>query len=164
MVELITMRIGPLMKGVRLRRLAEPNHATAPRIADRAGANQNASGATPVQEPQTAGLAARAGGGSGTAATASDHTIRVCGDGRVLATAKNFGRRMHHVGDLRLRKGLETFVLATKANGFFAPVDDGIARALRDLDGLRLRPGYGEGELAADIAARLRTVRGANAS
>jgi len=47
------------------------------------------------------------------------------------------------------------FVLATKANQYFSPVDEDIAAALADLDGRRLAPGHGEEQLAADIGNRL---------
>ena len=46
---------------------------------------------------------------------------------------ENSGRQLHHIGDLRFRDGSDVFVLATKANQYFSPVDEGIAAALSDL-------------------------------
>jgi hypothetical protein len=47
------------------------------------------------------------------------------------------------------------FVLATKANGFFAPVDNTVAEALLELDGVRLGSTFSEEQLAADIGGKL---------
>jgi hypothetical protein len=76
-------------------------------------------------------------------------------NGRVISKDQNTGRQLHHIGDIRYRGGDEVFVLATKQNGFFAPVDETVAEALADLDGSRLAANYTEEQLAFDIGAKL---------
>jgi hypothetical protein len=76
-------------------------------------------------------------------------------NGRVISKDQNTGRQLHHIGDIRNRDGEQTFVLATKQNGFFSPVDGSVAEALADLDGSRLAASYTEEQLAADIGAKL---------
>ncbi|TIU61482.1 MAG: hypothetical protein E5W15_32020, partial [Mesorhizobium sp.] len=67
----------------------------------------------------------------------------------------NTGRQLHHIGDIRNCGGEQVFVLATKQNGFFSPVDEAVAQELADLDGSRLGASYSEEQLAADIGVKL---------
>ena len=76
-------------------------------------------------------------------------------NGRVISKDQNTGRQLHHIGDVRNRNGEQIFVLATKQNGFFSPVDETIGEALAGLDGSRLTATYTEEQLAADIGAKL---------
>lgn len=154
MVEIISKPGGPRREDVQVKRLIEENRATITRIADQISGGGYSAGKAPKPKPQPKGLIIHVGGGATTAAEPKP-TIRVSLNGRVVAVDENSGRQLHHIGELRRRDGAEVFVLATKANQFFAPVDDGIAAALADLDGSRLRPDYGEDELAAEIGARL---------
>jgi hypothetical protein len=67
----------------------------------------------------------------------------------------NSARQLHHIGDIRRRDGIDIFVLATKSNGFFAPVDATIAEPLAAIDGVWLDAIYTEEKLAADIGVKL---------
>jgi hypothetical protein len=76
-------------------------------------------------------------------------------NGRVISVDRNTSRQLHHIGDVRNRSGEQVFVLATKQNGYFSPVDETIAQALAGLDGSRLAATYTEEQLAADIGLKL---------
>ena len=61
--------------------------------------------------------------------------VRVSMNGRVVLIDYETGSQLHHLGDVRGKGAAATFALATKANGFFAPVEPEIAEALTALDG-----------------------------
>ncbi len=154
MVEIISKPGGPRREDVQVKRLIEENRSTIARIADQISGGGYSASKAPRPKPQPKGLIIHVGSGT-TAVSETKPTIRISLNGRVIAVDENSGRQLHHIGELRRRDGAEVFVLATKANQFFAPVDDDIAAALADLDGGRLRPDYGEDELAAEIGGRL---------
>jgi len=154
MVEIISKRDGSRREDAAMRRLIEQNRATITRLADHISGGGYSAGKAPKPKPQAKGLIIHAVGGARPAAEACPR-IRVSLNGRVVAVDENSGRQLHHIGDLRHRDGCDVFVLATKANQYFSPVDDDIAAALADFDGGRLGPDYGEEQLAADIGNRL---------
>ena len=61
--------------------------------------------------------------------------VRVSLNGRVVLVDYETGSQLHHLGDVRGKGAAAKFALATKANGFFAPVEPEIAEALAALDG-----------------------------
>lgn len=154
MVEIISKRDGSRREDVAMKRLIEQNRATITRLADHISGGSYSAGKAPKPKPQAKGLIIHSVGSARPAVEASP-TIRISLNGRVIMVDENSGRQLHHIGDLRSRDGSDVFVLATKANQYFSPVDEGIAAALADLDGGRLGPDYGEDQLAADIGNRL---------
>ena len=154
MVEIISRRDGPRREDVQARRLIEQNRATIERIADQISGGGYSASKAPRQKPQAKGLIIHAGGGAATAAE-PDPSIRITLNGRVICVDRNSGRQMHHIGDVRHRNGGQVFVLATRENGFFAPVEDAVGQALLDLDGARLDTDLTEEQLAAAIGEKL---------
>lgn len=157
MVEIISKRNGPRREDVQIKQLIEQNRATITRIADHISGGSYSAGKTARQARKPEGQG-RLMIHTGPAARPSDDvapTIRISLNGRVVVMDGNSGRQLHHLGEVRSRDGGETFVLATKDNGFFALVDESIAARLSGIDGTRLGPEYGEEQLAADIDALL---------
>jgi hypothetical protein len=154
MVSIISKREGPRREDVQLKRLIEQNRSTIVRLADQISGGGYSASRAPRQAPEAEGLIVHVGGGSPTA-TEPTPSIRVSLNGRVIAVDQNSGRQLHHIGDIRDRGGAQVFVLATKANGFFAPVDNTVAEALLELDGVRLGSTFSEEQLAADIGGKL---------
>ncbi|MCB4806192.1 hypothetical protein QO001_005600 [Methylobacterium brachiatum] len=81
--------------------------------------------------------------------------IRLSPNGRVVVADFESGRQLHHVGDLRGPRQAPRFVLATKENGYFAPLDTAISERLAALDGTVVAEGDAEDRLKREIAARL---------
>ncbi|MBX3566987.1 MAG: hypothetical protein KF914_02955 [Rhizobiaceae bacterium] len=133
MVEIISKRDGPHRQDAQMRRVLEQNRATITRIADHLSNGAYTASRTPKPEPRAEGLIIHVGASPQVSAPAP--AIRVSLNGRVVMVDDNTGRQMHHLGDIRAGAGGDRFVLATKSNGYFAPVDDEIARALQELDG-----------------------------
>lgn len=154
MVEIFSKRDTPRSDDVRLRRLIEQNRPTITRIADHISAGAYSAGKTRPQAPQPDGLIIHT---NTTLRTDTDvaPVIRISVNGRVSSMDGNSGRQLHHIGDIRCRNGVESFVLATIANGFIAPLDEDIAVKLTDLDERRLDPEYGEDQLIEDIGTLL---------
>lgn len=154
MVEIISKRDGSRREDVAMKRLIEQNRATITRLADHISGGSYSAGKAPKPKPQAKGLIIHSVGTARPAVEASPR-IRISLNGRVIMVDENSGRQLHHIGDLRSRDGSDVFVLATKANQYFSPVDKDIAVALADLDGGRLGADYGEEQLAAEIGNRL---------
>lgn len=154
MVEIISKRDGPRREDVQVKRLIEQNRSTIVQLADQISGGGYSASRKPRQKPQAEGLIIHVGGGSSVAAEAAP-SIRISINGRVVSVDQNTGRQLHHIGDIRNRDGVQVFVLATKQNGFFSPVDEAIAQALAEVDGSRLDGTYTEQQFAADIGAKL---------
>src|SRR5439155_20054498 len=107
------------------------------RRADQVSGGGYSASRKPRQKPKAEGLIIHVGGGSPVAAEA-EPSIPISINGRVVSVDRNTGRQLHHIGDIRNRGGAQVFVLATKRNGFFSPVDETIAQALAGLDGFQL--------------------------
>lgn len=154
MVEIISKRDGPRREDAQVKRLIEQNRSTIVKLADQISGGGYSASRKPRLEPKAEGLIIHVGASS-PVATEAKPSIRVTMNGRVISKDQNTGRQLHHIGDIRNRGEEQVFVLATKQNGFFSPVDDSIAKALVDLDGSRLAAAYTEDQLAADIGAKL---------
>jgi hypothetical protein len=154
MVDIISKRDGPRREDVPLKRLIEQNRGIITRLADQISGGSYSASKRARAEPQAEGLIIHVGSSQQKSAEILP-TIRVSLNGRVIAVDFNSGRQLHHIGDLRRRDGVDVFVLATKKNGFIAPVDETIAASLAGLDGARVDAAYTEERLAADIGAKL---------
>ncbi|TIL47811.1 hypothetical protein [Mesorhizobium sp.] len=154
MVEIISKRDGPRREDAQVKRLIEQNRSTIVRLADQISGGGYSASRKPRQQPKAEGLIIHIGGGTAPVAEAKP-SIQVTMNGRVISKDRNTGRQLHHIGDIRDRGGDQVFVLATKQNGFFSPVDEIVAEALADMDGSRLAATYTEEQLAFDIGAKL---------
>jgi len=81
--------------------------------------------------------------------------VRISLNGRVVVADLASGRQLHFVGELRGRGQSRHLALATRANGLFDPLDEGIYKALADLEGMLVPDEASEERLEGIIAARL---------
>lgn len=154
MVDIVSKHSGPRPQDEQVRRLVEANRPTIERLADRLTNGAWSARKQPKPAPQPEGLVIHTARATATDAPPKPF-LRIAVNGRVSMVDANSGRQMHHLGDLRRRDGRDVFVLATRENGFFSPVDPEIAGALAALDG-REAPGRdGERALIDAIGARL---------
>lgn len=154
MVEIISRARGPGPQDARLRQVLDQNRATITRIADHITAGGYSASKAPKVQAKPDGLMIHVIGGAPAARTVVPR-IRVSLNGRVVAVDDGTSKQIHHIGDLRRRNGADVFVLATRANGFFSPVDEAVGEALRDMDGAILSADYTEDDLAADMGKAL---------
>lgn len=154
----MTGRLGPgettRREDVAARQLIERNRATIERLADQISGGGYSAMRHPRPAPQPAGLSIH-DLGQPPAPAGPQPYVRISANDRVVLADGESGRQLHHLGEIRRVGGVRTFVLATAANGFFAPLDAEIAAGLAGLDGLGLTGEIGEERLAAEIATRL---------
>ena len=155
MVTIISKQDGPSRKEAELKHTLKENRAT---IEGMAGALKRGPMAHLAPQPTVQAPAA-----SGTTVfyrkTSSEGEakpyVRVSMNGRVVLVDYETGNQLHHLGDVRGKGATARFALATKANGFFAPVDGEVAAALAALDGRPIPSRDAEETFKTDVAAAL---------
>lgn len=81
--------------------------------------------------------------------------VKVSLNNRVVLVDRSTGRQLQMLGEIRgnfLSKG---FVLATRENGFFSPIDDETMAAIGHLDQTKITSDYTESDLAEELEALL---------
>ena len=81
--------------------------------------------------------------------------VKVCLNGRVIAVDFNTGRQLHHLGEIRGQARNRRFLLATRENHFFTPLDEDLLALLQGLDGASTPDETAEETLSQEIGARL---------
>lgn len=157
MVDIISKNSAPRREDQKARALIERNQGTISRLADHLSngaysASRRARGEP--KEPQAAGLTIVDLGAS-RPVSAPEPYVRISPNCRVVIVDAATGRQMHHLGEIRRIDGLTRFMLATKANGFFSPLDPDVAERLAALDGAPIGTDRSEETLAAEISGRL---------
>ena len=152
MVEIVSKRSGPRAEDMRAPAERE-NRDTINRLADQfSGGAFSASrrAAEAPAEPRESGLIILDLGGSRKSEMPRPY-VRISPNRRVVVVDMETSRQMHHLGELRRVDGFLRFVLATKVNGFFAPVEADIAERLAALDGVPIGADRSEAALASEI-------------
>ncbi|MDI9847824.1 hypothetical protein QM467_07125 [Rhodoblastus sp. 17X3] len=157
MVEIIVKSDGPRREDVPLKRFLRENRSTITRLADHLSNGNYSASKVQQEKPQAENHIIMVGGG-GFAAAEICARVRSTRNGRVIAVDENSGKQLHHIGQIARKYNDTLFLLVTKANGFFAPVDDEIAGSLSDLDGTPIRSEKDEEEIVAEIGRRLGMV------
>jgi hypothetical protein len=81
--------------------------------------------------------------------------LRISTNGRVVIADNNSAIQMHFLGQLKRINGEVRFVIATKENGFFTPLDPDLCEKIADLANVPVNRSYSEDDLAQDIKTRL---------
>jgi hypothetical protein len=81
--------------------------------------------------------------------------LRISTNGRVVIADDSSGVQMHFLGQLKRINGEVRFVIATKENGFFTPLDPDLCEKIADLANVTVNRAYSEDDLAQDIKLRL---------
>lgn len=158
MVDIFSRGGSPRREDERARRLIGENRRTIERLADQISGGgysmARAAKAERAREPVPDGLAIHDLGAGRRAAEARPY-LRISPNNRVVVVDEASGRQIHFLGELRRIDGQRRFVLATRANRFFTPVEEAIAAALADLDGRSVASDADRQALAAEIRGRL---------
>lgn len=153
MVEIISKSNGPRREDAAARHFIRENAETINKIARQLGGG-------PMRPLANAGtVAAPPPLKRGPAAPSRDAEkkpyVKFSLNGRVIAVDFNSGRQLHHIGEMRGAGPTRRFLLATRENRFFTPLDDDLLALLRDLDGAAAPDEAAEESLAREIGARL---------
>lgn len=154
MVDIISKRDGPRREDAEIRQFLGQNRSIITRLADQISNGQYSRSKRPKPTPQPEGLIIHIGDRPA-AEPELQPRIRITANGRAIAVDTVSSRQLVHFGDIRQTGSVRTFVLATAANGYVAPLDGETVDALADIDGVLIGPSYDAGELAADIGRRL---------
>lgn len=157
MVEIITKRTGARREDIAARNQLEKNWGTIERLADHlSNGAYSASKAPKTADPagSTSGTSVHVVGTAAKAQPARPY-IRISPNDRVVVVDGDSGRQLHFLGDIRTGTAGRCFVLASQANGAFAPLDPALAERLADLDGEPVRTDDDEARLSALIGERL---------
>ena len=155
MVDIISKKSGPRREDVAARRLINENRATIEGLANQLSSGQYARRHERPAPPKLSGLILHDLGGGAVEESDHDAYVRVSVNGRVVLVDGGTNKQLHYLGEIRQKEtGLE-FVLGTRKNGFFAPLDEEVATKLSSLDRCRLDENYGEDELKSEIFERL---------
>jgi hypothetical protein len=154
MVHIISKQDGPRREDAAARAFVEKNRTTIAGIANRlsGGRRREMSGAASALQSEASGKLWFTTPGQ---KREPNPYVRISLNGRVVVADLDSGRQLHFVGDIRGAGPARRFALATRQNGFFAPLDDDLQQMLLDLDGMALADDAADERLERDIGTRL---------
>ncbi len=154
MVDIISKRDGPRREDVAARRVLQENRGTIHKMMDHLTGGQLNSQAAKPAAPEPEGLVIHTGRVIDSREAARPY-VRVSVNGRVVVADQETSRQLHFLGEIRGPRRSQHFVLATKANGFYAVIDEALEEPLADLDGRSFDSDFSEDDLVDTITERL---------
>ena len=153
MIEIISKPNGPRKQDAAAKQFLRENSGTIMKIANQlsGGRLRDMPTANPMQGPP----AARRVRATPSRSEEARPYTSVSLNGRVIAVDFNTGRQLHHIGEIRGQGPGRRFLLATKDNGFFAPLEPELQKPLLDLDRCPTPDDAAQEDLARTIDARL---------
>ena len=151
MVEIISKSNGPRREEAAAKHFIRENAATINKIAQQLSGGRM----RPLSPAETIPAPVKRGPAAPSRDAEKKPYVKVSLNGRVIAVDFNTGRQLHHFGEIRGQGETRRFLLATRENRFFTPLDDDLLALLRDLDGFAMPDEAAEERLAQEIGARL---------
>lgn len=154
MVYIISKRDGPHREEVAAKDFIQKNRTKINALANHltGGRWQELRNPTPPPQPQPSGNLWSTPPGRPREA---EPYVRISLNGRVVIADLASGRQLHFVGELRGTGQSRFLALATRENGIFEPLDDGLCKVLADLEGVSVPDEISEERLERMIAGRL---------
>jgi len=154
MVYIISKRNGPYREQVAAEDFVQKNRTKIDALANHltGGRWQELRNPTPPPQPQPSGKLWYTPKGRRIEA---EPYVRISLNGRVVVADLASGRQLHFVGELRGKGQSRYFALATRENGIFEPLDEGMYKMLADLEGVSVPDEASEQRLERIIAGRL---------
>jgi hypothetical protein len=153
MVEIISKSDGPRREDAAAKHFIRENAGAINKIAQQLSGGRLRS--LSIAETIPAPLPSRRGAAAPSRDGEKKPYVKVSHNGRVIAVDFNTGRQLHHLGEIRGLGSARRFLLATRENRFFMPLDDDLLALLRELDGAATPDEAAEEALVQDIGARL---------
>jgi hypothetical protein len=154
MVHIIAKQEGPRSQDAAARAFIEKNRTTIASIANHLSGGRRRAMRKPASAPQSEASGKLWFTAPGQPREPSPY-LRISLNGRVVVADLDSGRQLHFIGDIRGAGPARRFALATRENGFFAPLETDLQHALSGLDGMALPDTAAEERLERDIGARL---------
>lgn len=154
MVDIISKRDGPRREDVAARRVLNENRGTIHKMMDHLTGGQLNSQAQKPKAPEPEGLVIHTGRVIDQREAARPY-VRISMNGRVVVADQETSKQLHFLGEIRGPRRSQRFVLATKANGFYAVIGEDLEAPLADLDGRDITGDFSEDHLVNTITERL---------
>lgn len=155
MVDIISKRSGPRREDVAAKRLIDNNRSTIEGLANQLSGGNYAAMRRPPEPPQPDGLILHDLAGARATETKYQPYVRISLNGRVVIVDGETSKQLHFIGEIRNGPESREFVLATRDNKFFSPLDEDLCLRLADIDHKIIDAGWSEEDLADEIAKRL---------
>jgi len=152
MVHILSRQEGPRKEDAKMERILRENRGTIERMKH---AITGGAARPPTIEPPAPEVARAFGYRRPAGERTVAPYVRLSPNGRVVIADAESGRQLHHLGNLRGSRQAVRFVLASKENGYYAPLDAAVAEPLATLDGMAVSDADAEDCLKKEIAARL---------
>ena len=154
MVDIFSKRDGPRLEDVKAKRLLSENAGTIRKLADQISnggfSRMRTEQARRREEPKPDGLIIhdlKASSQTG----APEPYVKVSVNNRVVLVDRNSGRQLQFLGEIRGNFRARSFVMATKENGFFSPVEEDTAAMIGHLNNVAITPDFTESDLAETL-------------
>jgi len=158
MVDIFSKKEGPRREDVVAKRMINENRGTIHRLADQISnggfSRSRAAMAKSKEKPKPIGLNIH-DMGSAPAPVKEKPEIRISMNDRVMVMNANNGKQLQFLGQLRVKDGQKYFALATKENGFVAPLDAEMEQNLSDLNGIVIESDEIEEKFSEVLTKRL---------
>jgi len=158
-LDIISRKSGPRREDEQAKRYIAQNWGTIEKLADQiSGGRYTADKARKnAPPPQASGKiiidqAARA------SSQVSKPYLRISVNGRVLIADQNSGRQLTLLGQLKRVSGVVRFMIATRENGFFTPLDDDTYALISDLADTAVNRTFTEKDLEKVLQTRLNII------
>lgn len=153
-MDIFSKRDGPRLEDVKAKRLLSENAGTIRKLADQISnggfSRMRADEARRKEDPKPDGLIIH----DLKARVSNDVPVpyvKISLNNRVVMVDRSSGRQLQMLGELRGNYLGKAFVLATKENGFFSPVDEETYAVIGHLDKAEITPDFSEGDLAKTL-------------
>lgn len=156
-MDIISKKSGPRREDEQAKRHIGQNWGTIEKLADQiSGGRYSADKARKSAPPPQASGKIIIDQSMGPAKAEADPYLRISVNGRVVIADQSTGRQLHFLGQLKRSGGIMRFVIATKENGFFSPVDDDTYNLISDLAEVAINRDYSEKDLEQELRKRFK--------
>jgi hypothetical protein len=155
-MDIISKKTGPRREDEQAKRHINQNWGTIEKLADQiSGGRYSADKARKsAPPPQASGKIIIDQAAPATPNEAKPY-LRISVNGRVVVADQNSGRQLSFLGQLKRVGGVMRFMIATKENGFFTPLDDDTYDLIGDLADKVINREYSEKDLEQALQTRL---------
>lgn len=157
LIHIISKKDGPRREDIAAKRIIKENRSTIEALANQFSGGAYSAMRQPPRppEPEKAFRRHTVGIKNNTAPATRAAYVRVSLNGRVVVVDGDTNKQLHFLGEIRSHDNGQEFVLATKQNKFYSPMDDELSRKLAKLDHKTVNGEFSEENLATEIHERL---------
>ncbi len=155
-MDIISRQSGPRREDEQAKRHIARNWGTIEKLADQiSGGRYSADKARKDAPPPQASGKIIIDQAARTAPETAKPYLRISVNGRVVVADQNSGRQLMFLGQMKRVGGVLRFVIATKQNGFFSPLDDDTYALISDLADTVVNRTFTEQDLERELQTRL---------